>query len=73
MLYVSINIVIHSNDDRVVYTPTAITAPPIVFPIPDTAPLMILFGFDARNAIKLGIFMVFKPLNISDSSSRVEG
>jgi hypothetical protein len=64
--------VIENNDEKSHYTPTAITAPQIVLPSPDTAPLMMLFGFDDSNAIKLGIFIVLNSLKTSGSSSPVE-
>lgn len=64
--------VISNNDEKSQYTPTAITAPQMVFPIPDTAPLIMLFGFGAKKAIKLGIFIVLNSLKTSGSSSLVE-
>lgn len=64
--------VIESNDEKFHSIPTATTALQTVPPIPETAPLIMLFGFGDRNAIKLGIFIVLKSLKTSGSSSPVE-
>lgn len=52
--------------------PTPVSAPPIVFPIPATVPLIMLLGLEHIKADKLGGLILSIPSNFFSESESVD-